>query len=123
MMFSFVALSCAAQEMKDQIVRGHEMLGQIQKDIRENYFDIKFRGLNLDERFKAADAEIDRAVSGDQIYGIIAGTLLDLQDSHTFFIPPVWSIDVDYGWEMQIFGDKCFVTSVDKDSDGLGKGL
>src|ERR1043165_7528118 len=68
---------CSAQEMKDQIIRGHEMLAQIRKDIRENYFDVKFRGVNLDERFSAADAQIDSALSGDQIYSIIAGALLD----------------------------------------------
>ncbi len=109
--------------MKNQIERGHEMLSEIKKDIRENYFDRKLHGVNLDQRFADADAQVTNAVSGDQIYGIIAQTLLAFEDSHTYFIPPVWSMEVDYGWEMQIFGNRCYVTSVDLGSDADVKGL
>jgi len=112
-----------AQDMKNQIERGHEMLSEIKKDIRENYFDRKLHGVNLDQRFADADAQVTNAVSGDQIYGIIAQTLLAFEDSHTYFIPPVWSMEVDYGWEMQIFGNRCYVTSVDLGSDADVKGL
>ena len=109
--------------MKNQIERGHEMLSEIKKDIRENYFDRKLHGVNLDQRFADADAQVTNAVSGDQIYGIFAQTLLAFEDSHTYFIPPVWSMEVDYGWEMQIFGNRCYVTSVDLGSDADVKGL
>jgi len=118
-----VPKSAVAQDMKNQIERGHEMLSEIKKDIRENYFDRNLRGVDLEQRFADADAQVTNAVSGDQIYGIIAQTLLAFEDSHTYFIPPVWSMEVNYGWEMQIFGNRCFVTSVELGSNADVKGL
>lgn len=115
--------SKSAQDMKSQIARGHEMLSEIKKDIQDNYYDRGFRGVNLDEHFAAADKQIAEAVSGDQIYGIIANALLIFDDSHTFFIPPIWSMRVEYGWKMQLVGEKCYVTSVEPGSDASGKGL
>lgn len=109
--------------MKNQIARGHEMLAEIKKDIKDNYYDRNFRGVNLDEHFDAAAKQIANAVSGDQIYGIIANALLVFDDSHTFFIPPVWSMQVDYGWTMQMVGEKCYVNSVERGSDASVKGL
>jgi C-terminal processing protease CtpA/Prc len=112
-----------SQDIKDLRERGREMLGEIKKDIKAHYYDPNFRGVDLEARFKEADAQITGAVTGDQIYGIIAHTLLAFGDSHTYFIPPVWSLKVDYGWEMQMIGDKCLVTSVDGGSDAHAKGL
>jgi C-terminal processing protease CtpA/Prc len=124
----FVLVACmpqtaASQDMKMQIDRGHEMLAEIKNDIKNNYYDRNFRGVNLDKRFAEADAQITNAVTGDQIYGIIAETLLAFEDSHTFFIPPVWSFIVEYGWDMQMVGNRCFVTSVGSGSDAEAKGL
>lgn len=116
------AVVCS-QDMPNQILRGHEMLNEIKNDIKGHYYDETFHKIDLDARFKAADEQISTAVSGDQIYGVIASTLLALEDSHTFFIPPVWSLDVDYGWEMQMVGDQCYVTSVKPLSDAEAKGL
>jgi C-terminal processing protease CtpA/Prc len=112
-----------AQDMKNQVLRGHEMVSAIKDDIKQHYYDRNFHGLNLDERFASADAQIDTAISGDQIYGIVANTLLAFEDSHTFFIPPLASMDVDYGWEMQMVGDKCYVTSVEVGSNAQTQGV
>lgn len=112
-----------SQDMTSQRKRGREMLNNFKKDIKDNFYDPNFHGINLDAHFKAAEEQVNNAVSGDQIYGIIAQTLLAFEDSHTYFIPPFSSLDVDYGWEMMMIGDKCMVTSVSPNSDAHIKGL
>ena len=47
-----------------------------------------FGGLELDARFKEAEAKIGVADSLSQIYGVVAQAVLDLGDSHTIFFPP-----------------------------------
>jgi len=49
--------------------------------------------------------------------------MLDLNDSHTFFIPPFRAARVRYGWKMQMFGDACIITDVNPKSDAATKGL
>jgi C-terminal processing protease CtpA/Prc len=48
---------------------------------------------------------------------------MDLDDSHAFFIPPSRTTRTEYGWEMQMVGDKCFVVAVKPGSDAEAKGL
>ncbi len=108
---------------KEDRERGQKMLKVVRDDLKDKYYDATFRGLDLDARFKQAAEKIEQAASVGQINGIIAQVLIDLNDSHTFFIPPPWSFQVEYGWEMQSIGDKCFVVSVDRDSDAAAQGL
>src|SRR5205085_12587427 len=53
----------------------------------------------------------------------IAQTVVELNDSHTFFIPPPRPVDVDYGWKMQVVGDRALVTAVKPGSDAEAQGL
>jgi C-terminal processing protease CtpA/Prc len=103
--------------------RGHLMLKFIKEDIKEHYYDPAFHGLNLDESFKNADHKIEQATSNSQIFAIIAQTLLDFKDSHTFFLPPRRGFSIEYGWKMQTIGDGCYVTVVKAGSDAETKGL
>ena len=103
--------------------RGRTMLSSVRDDLKKNYYDPTFRGMDVDARFKGADEKIKQAASLGQILGIIAQALVDLQDSHTFFIPPQRSYHTDYGWQMQMIGDKCFVIAVKPGSDAEAKGL
>jgi len=103
--------------------RGHVMLKQVKDDIKGNYYDPTFRGLDLDARFKAADQMLDRATSLGQIFGIIAQTVFALNDSHTFFVPPEQTVHSDYGWQLQAIGDSCYIVAVKPGSDAEAKGL
>ncbi len=103
--------------------RGRDILKTIKDDIKKNYYDPEFHGLDLEARFKAAEEKIQEAQSVGQIFGIIAQAVIDLDDSHTFFIPPSRSDSVEYGWQMQAFGDKCYVTAIKPGSDAEAKGL
>jgi len=103
--------------------RGHVMLDQVKDDIKESYYDPSFHGLDLDARFKAADQMLNKATSLGQVFGIIAQTVVGLNDSHTFFVPPEQTVRSDYGWQLQAIGDKCYVVAVKPGSDAEAKGL
>ena len=103
--------------------RGQIMLDRIKEDLERDYYDPGFHGMNLDARFSTAKERMKRAASVGEIFGIIAQVLIELDDSHTFFIPPSRTIKEHYGWSMQVIGEHCFVTSVDKGSDAEAKGV
>lgn len=103
--------------------RGRVMLSEIKNDLKKNYYDPGFRGINVDELFRRAEEEIKQATSLGQITAAIAQALLDLNDSHTFFLPPAHATRVEYGWQMQMFGQNCYVIAVKPGSDAEAKGL
>lgn len=103
--------------------RGRDMLNAVKRDLENHYYDPLFRGMDLNQRFKQAEVKIDQAASNSQIFGIIAQVLFELNDSHTFFIPPRRITRTDYGWRMQMFGDRCHVIAVKPGSDAEKKGL
>lgn len=103
--------------------RAKEMLNEIKSAIRNDYYDKTFHGLDLNQHFKDAEAKIDTAVSQGHAYAIIAQALIDLNDSHTYFLPPDRPAKYESGWKMSIIGDQCYVVAVKADSDAAAKGL
>lgn len=103
--------------------RGHVMLRDVKDELKKNYYDPTYRGMDLDARFKTADNNIDKASSIGQIFGIVAKILLELNDSHTFFLPPERAARYEYGWHVEMIGDKAFVVAVKPASDAEAKGL
>ena len=103
--------------------RGLIMLDSVKSDLKKNYYDANFHGMDLTARFKQAEEKIKQAASNGQIFSIIAQLLSELEDSHTFFLPPSRVGRTDYGWQMQMIGDKCYVTAIRPKSDAEAKGL
>src|SRR5262249_11643979 len=101
--------------------RGQMILDQVKNDIKNNYFDSGFHGVNPETVFKEASEKIKNAQSNGQIFGIIAQAVMSLDDSHTFFIPPDRATTTDYGWEMEVIGDSVFVSKVKEKSDAEAK--
>ncbi len=120
----YVVFPLRAQTL-DRIERGRaqDMLAAIKGDLKKNYYDANFHGVDIDGRFKAADEKLKQAASLGQAFGIIAQALLDLNDSHTFFLPPPRPERIEYGWRMQMIGEKCYVSAVKPGSDAAAKGL
>lgn len=109
----------------DDLARGRarDMLKTIADDIRKNYYDPKMHGFDFEARVREADEKLKKATSLSQGMSIIAWTLDGLDDSHTYFIPPARTTRIEYGWRMQMVGERCFVTHVRPKSDAEGKGL
>lgn len=122
---SLVALAASAQILPigRERNRGRAMLKEIKEDLKKNYYDPTFRGIDIETRFKQAEERIEKATHQNEIFGIIAETLVDLNDSHTYFVPPGRSYTFEYGWQMQMIGDKCYVVAVKPGSNAEAKGL
>ena len=101
-----------------------EMLDKILLDIKENYYDPSFHGVDLDKQFAHDRELIAAAKSQDEALLYVAAAVESLNDSHTHFKPPVRPYGVDYGWTMQAIGDSpVYVTHVRPESDAAAKGL
>lgn len=100
-----------------------QMLAAIEDAMRDGYYDPAFRGIDLKAHFKEAAAKLDGAQTIAHAYGIVAQSLIAFEDSHTYFIPPARASTIEYGWEMRMIGEACYVTAVKPGSDAEAKGL
>lgn len=112
-----------AKHLERERQRGQQMLKATKDLIKSDYYDPTFHGVDLDARFKVAEEKLKTAESLGQIFGIIAQVVAELNDSHTFYIPPARPVEVEYGWRMQILGDDPFVIAVKPGSDAASQGL
>ena len=119
----FSLASIQAQNLGFERDRYRGILTQIKDDVKKNYYDPNLKGIDIDAKFKSADEKIQQAVAPGQMSAIIAQVLIDFDDSHLFFIPPGKANRTDYGFEMKMIGDKCFVVKIDQKSDAANKGL
>jgi C-terminal processing protease CtpA/Prc len=123
-LLSLTSVNTSAQKAgKFEIDQWRDVLRNVQRELKERYYDPKFHGIDIDARFELADAKMKNAASLPQLVGIVAQVLLDLNDSHTYFIPPFNKTRVDYGWHMKSVGSDCYVSAVRPKSDAEGKGL
>ncbi|HEY7403114.1 MAG TPA: S41 family peptidase [Candidatus Angelobacter sp.] len=100
------------------------ILWTVRDDIKKNYYDPSFNGLDLDRRFQEAERKLEAAPNRNYAMADIAGAVSALNDSHAFFLPPARPFTHDYGWRMQAEGDSdCFITAVRPGSDADKKGL
>ncbi|MFT3896203.1 MAG: S41 family peptidase [Thermomonas sp.] len=99
------------------------MFEDVVREIRENYYDPAFAGRDPAAMATAARQRIDAAHSNGEALAAIAQYTLDFDDSHTYFIPPFQNIDVDYGWEAGIVGERGMILEVDRGSDAQKQGV
>jgi carboxyl-terminal processing protease len=123
-MFLVAPRAVYAQKIsKLEIEQGRNMLRNVKSEFMKNYYDPTFHGMDIEERFKLADEKMKKAESNGQLFGIIEQVLLDLNDSHTSFEPPIRNSRVEYGWQMKPLGGDCYVSAVKPGSDAEAKGL
>lgn len=103
--------------------RGISMLKDIRTEIKRRYYDKNYHGVDLDATFKKAEARIKQLSTNSEIFQVIAAFVLELEDSHTFFVPPGRANQTFYGFSMQMVGNTCFVMDVKSGSDAEKKGL
>jgi len=99
------------------------LLGQIKKILKDRYYDPTFHGIDINEKFRAAEEEINNEDRKWQINRTIAQVLLDLNDSHTTYFPPQKLYDPDYGISLMMMGGACYALNVEKKSDAETKGI
>ncbi|HTA47218.1 MAG TPA: S41 family peptidase [Bryobacteraceae bacterium] len=101
--------------------RARQMLRDAHDELKKHYYDTKYHGLDLEARYKEYDASIARAASLAQAYGIVATFLDGFNDSHTFFRPPQRPARIDYGFRIQMFGQKALIARVRPGTDAESK--
>jgi C-terminal processing protease CtpA/Prc len=93
-------------------------------DIKKNYYDAHYHGLDIDSRFQLALEKMQSASTRNYAVADIAGAVSALNDSHTIFLPPPRPYVHENGWRMQAEGDSdCFITAVRPDSVAAKQGL
>lgn len=101
--------------------RARMMLRDLKDAVEHHYYDPQFHGIDLDAGFQAAEAKLQSAGNLGVALAVIAQTLDPLKDSHTFFLPPSRNTHREYGYVLQMIGDRCFITAVRPDSDAAEK--
>jgi C-terminal processing protease CtpA/Prc len=122
-LFVFAPPVAAQQITRLERSRGFTMLDLVREDITSNYFDSTYGGVDLKAVFDSARAHIERAERIEQVLGAIAQATLELNDSHTAFIPPALVYRAEYGWDMRFVGDTCRILRVVPGSDAEAKGM
>ncbi len=127
--FLCVLVCCLAQFSWPQEITPKErdqaqaMLKDVADDVKKNYYDPKLHGVDWDTKVREAKEKIDKADSLNRALSDIAAVLDSLNDSHTSFLPPPRPYKHDYGFQMQMIGDHCYVIRVRPGSDAESKGL
>jgi C-terminal processing protease CtpA/Prc len=122
--FATFCVSVSAQKLTDlDRDLGRTMAKFVKEDIKKYYYDPNFHGVDLDARFASVEKDIQAAQTRGDIFGSIAQAVSELNDSHTLFYPPEQTAQSEYGWEMSMIGNRCFVVAVKPGSGAETQGL
>ena len=99
------------------------MLRDADADVQKHYYDSKFHGFDWRARVQEARKNLAAARSLDDAVSEIAALLDSLHDSHTSLLLPPRTHVHDYGFQMEMIGDRCYVVRVRAGSDAEKKGL
>jgi carboxyl-terminal processing protease len=106
---------------KGERERNRQILNDAYDAVKEHYYDPNYHGVDLKALRAEYAKKVEESDSNGEAFRMIAAFLEKLDDSHTFFIPPRRPYSFDYGYRMQLIGDRCFVTAVRPGTDAEGK--
>ena len=104
-----------------ELADAKDILSRVHGTLKDNYYDPKFQGIDIDARYKDYREKIENSQSLPAAHRVIAAYLAALDDSHTFFLPPPNSNRVTYGYRLQMIGDLCFITATRPETDAALK--
>jgi len=99
------------------------MLRQIQDDVEKHYYDPALHGVDFKASVREAGERLKTTTGFDDALESLSDLLIQLDDSHTRFLPPYRRARVSYGWQMAMVGSVPLVVSVEADSDAAAKGM
>ena len=110
-----VGVMPAQRQKRDSINAGRveEMLQEAHDEVKKNYCDVSFHGLDWDSRYREYTEKMKQVTNLGQGFAVVAGFLDGLNDSHTFFLPPQRPAKIEYGFQLLIVGDKAFIHRLD----------
>lgn len=98
-------------------------LEEMEKALKEDYYDSNYKGIDLKKRFAAARERIGELDYDWQMYRVLVQVLMDFDDSHTYVVLPPREERFDYGFSMQMIGSDCLVTVVKPGGGAEAAGL
>lgn len=101
--------------------RARVMLRHAYEKVKQHYYDATFHGLDWDARYREFDGQIKAAKSLNQGITLVAEFLDGLNDSHVYFVPPARPYQFDYGYRMQLVGEKVLILRVRPETDAAAK--
>jgi C-terminal processing protease CtpA/Prc len=130
-LLTFLAILCvliavagwSQQYTKSDRELSERMLRDTDADVQKHYYDSKLHSIDWQARVQEAKKNIETARSIDDAVSEIAALLDSLNDTHTFLVLPPRAHVHDYGFQMEMIGDRCYVVRVRAGSDAEKKGL
>jgi carboxyl-terminal processing protease len=110
----------AGMSKDDQALIG-SMLRIAHDDVKKYYYDPKIHGLDWDGLYQKYAERIPRVLNVGEGMRLVTAFLSELRDSHTFLLPPMRSVRMDYGYRLEEVGDTCFVTQIRPNTDAAAK--
>lgn len=113
----------AQQQKIDKITadRVQQMLRNAHEEVKKNYYDTSYHGIDWDAKYHEYDEKLKQITTLGQGFSMVAALMMTLNDSHTFFIPPSRPIRIEYGFRLQMIGERPFVTRVRPETDAESK--
>lgn len=108
---------------KDERERALDMFTAISADVKKHYYDPNFHGLDWAAVTHSTQQAIYDSATFNRALSEIAAGLDKLDDSHVFFLPPARPYTHDFGWQLRMVGDHCYVLQVRPQSDAEAKGI
>jgi C-terminal processing protease CtpA/Prc len=121
--FSAAAIAQNQPPAVDKMVKGQvaEILKEANDNIRRHYFDPNFQGVNIDARYEQFRARVDNIHNLGEGMRLVAAFLSGLHDSHTFFVAPERIDTYEYGYELKLIGNSCFIAQIRPHTDAEAK--
>ena len=98
-----------------------DMLHAAYTEVKKNYYDPKYHGIDIDARYREYNTRLSNAGSLNEGMRLVAAYLDGFKDSHLFFIPPMRPYTIESGFRMQMVGDQCLITEVRPQTDAAEK--
>jgi len=98
-----------------------QMLKDGYNEVRKNYYDKGCHGIDWDAKYHQLEESAKQITSLAQGLTLVASLMMNLNDSHTFFIPPSRPLRTEYGFRMIMIGDRAFISRVRPGTDAESK--
>jgi C-terminal processing protease CtpA/Prc len=97
------------------------MLRLARDEVKKHYYDPNLQSVDWDVRYSQYSQRVGSAQNLGDAFRAVAAFLSGLQDSHTYFVPPQRSDQIEPGYRLAIVGDSCFVARVRPKTDAESK--
>jgi Peptidase family S41/Tricorn protease C1 domain len=101
--------------------RARNILRDARDAVKKYYYDPKYHDVDLQAKYQEYDGRIQAVPTFNDGLRMVAAFLGELNDSYTYFIPPLRTYRVDCGFRMQLFGNDAFIIRIRPGTDAESK--